>query len=67
MPVGLSEAWLRRPTVADCEAINEDVQSLRGIYKNRFTRVLLVALLSTFGAAIGAWTGIGWVWSLAGQ
>ena len=53
--------------VADCQAINEDVQSLRGIYNNRFTRALLVALLSTFGAAIGAWTGIGWVWSLAGQ
>ncbi len=67
MPVGLAEAWLRRPTVDDCERINEDVQSLRGVYKNRFTRVLLVAFLSTIGAAIGAWVGLGWVWSFSGS
>ena len=65
MPVGLCEAWLRRPTVEDCERINEDVQSLRGLYKNRFTRVLLVAFLSTMGAAIGAYVGIGWLVSYA--
>jgi pheromone shutdown-related protein TraB len=59
--VGPVEAWLRKPTVADCERINEDVQSLRGIYRNPFTRVLLVAVMSSLGSALGAWIGITWV------
>ena len=37
MVVGLLEAWLRKPTVEDAEQINEDVQSLKGLYKNKFT------------------------------
>jgi len=65
MVVGLVEAWLRKPTVADCERINEDVRSLRGIYKNAFTRVLLVTVMSTMGSAIGAWIGLFWIGSIA--
>ena len=64
MVVGLVEAWLRRPTVEDAERINEDVQSLKGLYKNRFTRVLLVAVAATMGSALGAWIGIGWIFTL---
>jgi len=59
--VGLTEAWLRKPTVEDCERINQDVKNLRGVYKNPFTRVLLVAFLSNMGSAMGAWIGIGWI------
>jgi pheromone shutdown-related protein TraB len=61
MVAGLVEAWLRRPTVADCEAIGDDMLSLRGVYRNQFTRVLLVAVASTLGSAIGAWIGAGWL------
>jgi len=64
MVVGLVEAWLRRPTVEDCERINEDVQSLKGIYRNPFTRVLLVAVAATLGSALGAWIGLSWVVAL---
>ena len=64
MVVGLLEAWLRKPTVKDCEQINEDVQSIRGVYKNKVTRVLLVAVMSGLGSAIGAWIGLSWVVSL---
>lgn len=65
--VGLVEAWLRKPTVEDCERINDDVQSIRGIYRNQFTRVLLVAVMATLGSALGAWVGFGWVFSLVGS
>ena len=58
---GLVEAWLRRPTVDDCERITDDISSLRGIYRNRFTRVLLVVVLSIIGSALGAWVGGVWV------
>jgi len=64
MVVGLVEAWARKPNVEDCERINEDVQSLRGIYRNPFTRVLLVAVASTLGSALGAWVGLSWVLTL---
>jgi len=65
MVVGFAEAWFRKPTVQDAERINEDVQSLKGFYKNPFTRVLLVAVAATMGSAMGAWIGFGWVLSLA--
>lgn len=55
MVVGLVEAYLRKPTVEDCEGLPTAIQSLRGIYENRATRVLLVFVLSTLGSAIGTW------------
>ena len=61
---GLCEAWLRRPTEADCERVPDDVLSIKGVYRNRFTRVLLVAIASTLGSLLGAWVGAGWVVSL---
>ncbi len=64
MVVGLVEAWSRKPTVEDCEHINDDVHSLRGLYKNAFTRVLLVAMAATLGSAMGAWVGLSWVLTL---
>ena len=64
MVVGPVEAWLRKPTVADCERINDDVQSFKGLYRNPFTRVLLVAMAASMGSAIGAWIGMSWVLSL---
>lgn len=64
MVVGLVEAWLRKPTVADCERINQDVQTWRGIYRNPVTRVLLVTVASTMGAALGAWIGLSWIVAL---
>jgi len=64
MVVGIVEAWLRKPTVEDCENINRDVQDLKGIYRNPFTRVLLVAVFANIGSALGAWIGISWVLAL---
>lgn len=61
MVVGLLEAWLRKPTVEDCENINRDVQSLRGVYRNPVTRVLLVAVMATLGSALGAYIGTAWL------
>ena len=63
--LGLLEAWLRKPTVADCEDL-VNVHTLRGFYKNRFTHVLIVAVLTTFGSAAGAWIGIAWLLAILG-
>ena len=64
MVAGLVEAWLRQSTVADCEHINDDITSLRGVYRNRFTRVLLVVMMATIGSAVGAAIGTTWVVTL---
>ncbi|MCA9543697.1 MAG: TraB/GumN family protein [Myxococcales bacterium] len=59
MVVGLLEAWLRKPTVEDAEAIPEQATNLKGVYANRFTRVLLVAVAANLGSALGAYVGLG--------
>ena len=64
MVTALVEAWVRRPTVADCEQIPESMLSLRGWYQNRATRVLLVFVLSSLGASLGMAVGVTWVLSL---
>lgn len=53
----LAEAWLRKPTYADFMALRDDVQSLRGWYRNRVARVLLNFFLTSLGTAIGVWMG----------
>lgn len=50
---GFSEAALRRPRVADLEALSQDALTFTGYYRNRLLRILLVILLSTVGATIG--------------
>lgn len=50
---GLSEAFLRKPTVSDLEALTEDIATFRGFYRNRVTHILLVFFLSSFGGMIG--------------
>jgi pheromone shutdown-related protein TraB len=53
----LVEAWVRKPTYADFLALRDDVQSVRGWYRNRVSRVLLNFFLTSLGTAIGVWTG----------
>ena len=50
---GLVQATIRKPRVADAENISEDVASLKGVYHNRISRVLLVFFLSSLGSSIG--------------
>jgi pheromone shutdown-related protein TraB len=55
---GLTEAWIRKPRVSDTEHITEDLTSLKGIYRNRITKALLVFFLSTLGGAVGNFISI---------
>lgn len=64
MVAGLVEAWLRRPTVEDCEKVHEASMSWAGMRKNRFTHVLVVAVAVTIGSAVGGWIGATWVVTL---
>ena len=50
---GLVQAWVRKPKVGDMEHLVDDASSLKGLYKNRIGRVLLVFFLSSLGGSIG--------------
>ncbi|MDR2510533.1 MAG: TraB/GumN family protein [Spirochaetaceae bacterium] len=50
---GLAEAALRRPKVIDAERLVEDATTIKGIYRNRITRILLVFFLASLGGVIG--------------
>jgi pheromone shutdown-related protein TraB len=53
----LIEAWVRKPTYADFMALRDDVQTVKGWWRNRVARVLLNFFLTSLGTAIGVWTG----------
>lgn len=61
---GLVEAMLRKPLVSDLERIADDVVTLKGIWSNRVSRILLVVALTNIFGAIGAVFGIGWITSM---
>lgn len=54
----LVEARLRKPTYADFLALRDDVRSLRGWYRNRVARVLVIFMLTNLGTMIGEWIGL---------
>ena len=51
------EATLRKPTYADFMALRDDVQTVKGWWRNGVARVLLNFFLTSLGTAIGVWTG----------
>ena len=59
--VGLVEVFFRKPRTKDFESLTEDVTSLKGFYKNRVTRILLVTLFSNLGGRIGTVLSITWL------
>lgn len=58
MIAGLVQAWAYKPKINDMENISSDVTSVKGFYKNRILRVLLVFFLSSVGGSIGTFVSI---------
>ena len=58
---GLVQAFIVPPQVRDMENVSEDIAKLKGWWRNRLTRVLLVFLLSSLGSAIGTVVAFGWL------
>jgi pheromone shutdown-related protein TraB len=54
---GVLEGTLRKPRVRDFENLHEDIARFRGFYRNRFTHVLIVFMLSNIGSSIGTFIG----------
>jgi pheromone shutdown protein TraB len=54
---GLVEANLRKPKVIDFQNLSTDLYSVKGFWKNRVTRILLVIILANLGSVFGTVIG----------
>ncbi|MBW1615907.1 MAG: TraB/GumN family protein [Deltaproteobacteria bacterium] len=50
---GLVEAFSRKPKVKDCESLAGDILTVKGFFKNKITRILLIVVFTNIGSMIG--------------
>ncbi len=50
---GLVEAISRKPKVRDFEHLQTDILSLKGFWRNKITRILLVVVFTNLGSSVG--------------
>ena len=50
---GLVEAFARKPKVKDLETLPDDILSVRGFWRNKVTRILLVVVFTNLGSMVG--------------
>jgi pheromone shutdown-related protein TraB len=50
---GLVEAFSRKPKVKDLETLPDDILSVRGFWRNKVTRILLVVVFTNLGSSVG--------------
>ncbi len=55
---GLVEVLLSKPKVKDFERLPEDIVSVKGFWKNKITRVLLIVVLTNMGSSLGAFVAL---------
>ncbi len=58
---GLVQAYIRRPTVADCEQLVELLASMKIFWTNPVIKILLVVALTNLGATIGTLIAFPWI------
>ena len=57
---GLVEAMVKKPKVKDFEDISTDTETLKGFFKNRVTRILIIVILTNLFSTLGTFvSGIG--------
>ncbi|WP_210367405.1 TraB/GumN family protein [Bacillus sp. REN3] len=54
---GLAQAYIRRPSVRDFETLSEDVFTVKGFWRNKVSRILLIVVLCNIGASFGTFIG----------
>ncbi len=54
---GLTEALVRKPNVNDFENLAEDIHTIKGFWRNKVTRILLVVVFVNLGSTAGTIIG----------
>lgn len=55
---GLVEAFSRKPKVRDFQRLPEDILSIKGFWRNKITRILLVVVFTNIGSSLGTFVAI---------
>jgi len=55
---GMVEVFVGKPKVRDFEALPEDISTLKGFWRNKIIRVLLVVVFTNIGSSLGAFVAI---------
>ena len=55
---GLVQVFLVKPKVKDFQRLPEDIVSVKGFWKNKITRILLIVVLTNMGSSLGAFVAI---------
>ena len=55
---GLVEVFMGKPKVRDFEALADDIASLKGFWRNKITRILLVVVFTNLGSSLGTFVAI---------
>jgi pheromone shutdown protein TraB len=50
---GLVEAFARKPKVKDFESLSGDITTVKGFWRNKITKILLVVVFTNLGSSIG--------------
>ncbi len=58
------ESCFRKPRIKDLETLRIDIRNIRGIYKNRLTKIMLVFIATSIGSTIGTFAGLPWITAL---
>ena len=55
---GLVEAVYKKPKVKDFETLSSDISTVKGFWKNKITKILLVVAFTNLGSSIGTFVAI---------
>jgi pheromone shutdown-related protein TraB len=55
---GLVEAFSRKPKVKDFEQLQEDIHTIKGFWRNKVSRILLVVVFTNLGSSLGTFVAI---------
>jgi pheromone shutdown-related protein TraB len=58
---GLVQAWIKKPTVSDFEALPGDIFSFKGFWTNPVSRIILVVAFANLGSSIGTFVAGSWI------
>ncbi|MFO7964258.1 MAG: TraB/GumN family protein [Desulfobacterales bacterium] len=55
---GLVEAFTRKPQVKDFEDLSGDILSMKGFWRNKITKILLVVVFTNVGSSLGTFVAL---------
>ena len=55
---GLVEVFIGKPKVMDFESLSDDISSVKGFWRNKITRILMVVVFTNIGSSLGAFISI---------